>query len=174
MDGRRCAARATAFFHFTFDDPARTQIYVSSTSGEVVLWTTASQRFWNWFGAIPHWLYFTQLRKQRSAMGADRDLDLHSRRLFDHARALSRDRAIPARQEWPRFPYRGWFYWHHIAGLIFGVLTLTWVVSGTLSMNPWGFLEGGGGDERTRLAGEPIAWSTVRDSLSAMKQQPTC
>ena len=39
-------------------------------------------------------------------------------------------------------PYRGWFYWHHIAGLLFGIVTMTWAFSGLLSMNPWGFLEG--------------------------------
>jgi hypothetical protein len=26
-------------------------------------------------------------------------------------------------------PYRGWLYWHHMTGLVFGVLTLTWVFS---------------------------------------------
>ena len=50
-------------FHYIFNDPRGTELYVSSTTGEVVLWTTASQRFWNWLGAVPHWLYFTQLRQ---------------------------------------------------------------------------------------------------------------
>src|SRR5262249_27331019 len=44
---------------FDFDDPAGTSIYVSGTAGQIVLWTTATQRFWNWLGTIPHWLYFT-------------------------------------------------------------------------------------------------------------------
>ncbi len=51
-------------------------------------------------------------------------------------------------------PYRGWFYWHHIIGLVFGVLTLTWVFSGLLTMGPWGFLESSAGRrERGALAG---------------------
>ncbi|HEX5282118.1 MAG TPA: hypothetical protein VFW28_18715, partial [Micropepsaceae bacterium] len=66
-------------------------------------------------------------------------------------------------------PYRGWNYWHHLAGLVFGVFTLTWVVSGTISMNPWGFLEGGGGNARAGLAGDPLPWSTYRDSLARLK-----
>jgi hypothetical protein len=49
-------------YHFAFDDPNSTHFYVSGTTGEIVLWTTATQRFWNWLGAIPHWLYFTELR----------------------------------------------------------------------------------------------------------------
>jgi hypothetical protein len=69
-------------------------------------------------------------------------------------------------------PYRGWFYWHHITGLVFGVVTLTWVISGTLSMNPWGFLEGQGGDERVRLAGEALPWSVIRTSIEALKANP--
>src|SRR5205085_3302978 len=49
-------------YRFAFNDPRGMQLYVSSSSGAVVLWTTADQRFWNWFGAVPHWLYFTPLR----------------------------------------------------------------------------------------------------------------
>jgi hypothetical protein len=48
------------------------------------------------------------------------------------------------------------------------VLALTWVISGTISMNPWGFLEGSGGGERQLLAGEPLSWNAVRGSLAAM------
>jgi hypothetical protein len=40
-------------------------------------------------------------------------------------------------------PYRGLFYWHHLSGLVFGVVTLAFVASGVVSMNPWGFLDGG-------------------------------
>src|SRR5260370_20030601 len=47
---------------FTFDDPERSTIYVSSTSGQIVLRTTSTQRFWNWLGAIPHSFYLTALR----------------------------------------------------------------------------------------------------------------
>jgi hypothetical protein len=31
------------------------------------------------------------------------------------------------------------FYWHHITGLVFGVVTLAFVASGLVSMHPWGF-----------------------------------
>lgn len=33
-------------------------------------------------------------------------------------------------------PYRGMMRWHHLTGLLFGVLAVTWVFSGLLSMNP--------------------------------------
>jgi hypothetical protein len=32
-------------------------------------------------------------------------------------------------------PYTGWMKWHHYAGLIFGVLTITWVFSGLVSLD---------------------------------------
>jgi hypothetical protein len=158
--------------HFVFDDPERTHVYVSSVTGEVVLWTRAGQRFWNWLGSIPHWLYFAQLRSQpalwtqvvvwTSILGG-----------FLTVLGLILGIAQFKRGKSGRVsPYRGWFYWHHIAGLVFGLITLTWVVSGTLSVNPWGLLEGRGGNERVRLAGEPIAWSAMRSSLQALKASP--
>jgi hypothetical protein len=70
-------------------------------------------------------------------------------------------------------PYRGWFYWHHIAGLVFGITTLTFVVSGLISMNPWGFLEDRrGGGEQGRLVGEPLKWGEVHASLDAIRAKP--
>ena len=157
-------------FHYVFGDPARTELYVSSTTGEVVLWTTGWQRFWNWFGAVPHWLYFTELRKD-GPLWAQIVIWTSIVGGFLTLLGLYLGIAQIKASKSGRFsPYRGWFYWHHIVGLIFGVVTLTWVVSGTLSMNPWGFLEGGGGDERIRVAGAPLAWSTVRSSIDALKQ----
>ena len=66
-------------------------------------------------------------------------------------------------------PFRGWWYWHHIAGLTFGLLTLTWVFSGLLTMNPWGLLEGSAASERwpQRLAGEP-RMAELRQFLNAL------
>ena len=155
--------------HFVFDDPARTHIYVSSTTGEVVLWTTATQRFWNWLGAIPHWLYFTQLRSNGPLWAK---IVIWTSILGGFLTVIGLFLGISQFKRGSNgrvSPYRGWFYWHHLAGLFFGVVTLTWVVSGTLSMNPWGFLEGGG-NERARVAGEPFAWAAVRNSIDAMRQ----
>jgi hypothetical protein len=38
-------------------------------------------------------------------------------------------------------PYSGMMKWHYALGLVFGVLTLTWVFSGLLSMEPWDWTE---------------------------------
>jgi hypothetical protein len=41
-------------------------------------------------------------------------------------------------------PYVGWLRWHHYAGLLFGVITLTWTFSGLLTMTPFGWFDQGG------------------------------
>jgi hypothetical protein len=159
-------------YRFTFADPAGTQIYVSSTTGEVVLWTTATQRFWNWFGAVPHWLYFTELRKNGPLWA---EIVIWTSILGGFLTVLGLYLGISQFRRGRSghlSPYRGWFYWHHVVGLVFGIVTLTWVVSGTFSMNPWGFLEGRGGDERARVAGEPQQWRTIKTSIEALRANP--
>ena len=49
--------------------------------------------------------------------------------------------------------------WHHYAGLIFGVVTTTWIFSGLLSMDPWDWHPSTAPtrDQRSRVAGGPIA-----------------
>src|SRR5262249_35416732 len=71
-----------------------------------------------------------------------------------------------------RSPYRGIFYWHHLVGLAFGLVTLTFVVSGLLSMNPWGLLDSRGGGEAARIQGAAPSWGEIKASLAALRAQP--
>ena len=161
--------RDRPLYRFTFDDPDRSAIYVSSTSGQIVLRTTSAQRFWNWLGAIPHWFYLTALRSDgplwsktviwASILGTF--LTVLGLYLGFAQLRRSKDGKLS--------PYRGLFYWHHLGGMVFGILTLTFVVSGLVSMNPWGFLEGRGSGETGRLEGPPPNWGEVRTSLAAMQ-----
>src|SRR4030095_2374039 len=158
-----------ALYRFMLEDADETQLYVSSITGEVVVWTTRDQRFWNWLGAIPHWLYFTELRRNgplwvqiiiwTSLLGTFLTL-------IGLYLGITRFRTGKGGRV---SPYYGWFYWHHLTGLVFGIVTLTWVVSGLFSMQPWGFLEGRGGDERQRLAGADPQWSEVQSSLDMIR-----
>jgi hypothetical protein len=43
--------------------PDGEEVYVSTVSGDVVQYTTRGSRLAAYFGAIPHWLYFTPLRR---------------------------------------------------------------------------------------------------------------
>lgn len=40
-------------------------LYVSSTTGKVVLDTARQERFWNWLGSVPHWLYPRAMRENQ-------------------------------------------------------------------------------------------------------------
>jgi uncharacterized iron-regulated membrane protein len=48
---------------------------------------------------------------------------------------------VQLRKTRPHIRYAGWMKWHHITGLVFGILTLTWAFSGMLSMEPWAWTE---------------------------------
>ena len=160
-------------YRFAFEDADDTRLYISSVTGEVVVWTTREQRFWNWLGAIPHWLYFTELRRNgplwvqiiiwSSVLGTF--LTVIGLYLGIARFRTGRDGRLS--------PYYGWFYWHHLSGLIFGIVTLTWVVSGLFSMQPWGFLESPGGNERQVLAGAYPQWNELQTSLDTIRNEAT-
>ncbi|WP_454715485.1 PepSY domain-containing protein [Caulobacter segnis] len=128
---------------FALDDPAGTRVYVGSKGGEIVLDTNRTERFWNWLGAVPHWLYFTALRSMPQAWN---EVVLWTSGIgmvsavtglwIGVLRVKLRRRYAGGRMS----PYRGWMTWHHLAGLVGGVFVLTWVFSGWMSMNPndWG------------------------------------
>lgn len=176
------ARRNQPVWHFAFDDPARTEIYINGNSGEVFQHTTRRERVLSWFGAIPHWLYPTVLR-QNGALWAQIVIwtsilgtFLAATGLYVGIKRLRRDRLSNKLAS----PYVGWWYWHHITGLIFGVLVLTWVFSGLMTMNPWGALSGGNNDVdyRAQLIGD-ARWRELRqfltnintgDSLAGAKQ----
>lgn len=154
-------------WHFALNDGSGSEVYVSSVTGKAIQLTTPSQRLWNWLGSIPHWLYFAQLRENAvlwsqvvvwtSLVGVF--LTVTGVYLGVSQLRPSSERPIP---------YRGLHYWHHLSGLIFGVVTLTWVTSGLISMNPWGFLEGTGFGEVETLRGAPIPANTFAVSLRSV------
>jgi len=142
-------------------------------SGEVVQHTTCAERFWGWLGAVPHWLYPTVLR-QNGALWSQvviwtslAGCFLTITGMWVGIIRIKRNRAGQLAS-----PYRGIWWWHHMAGLFFGVLTLTWVASGLFSMNPFGFLDSDAGlTARERLAG-PLPWAATKRALAALQTPP--
>lgn len=127
-------------------DRAGTQLYVASTTGEIILDTTRRERIWNWVGAVPHWLYFTQLRANPSAWTSV----VVWTSGFGIAVAVTGIvlgfMRLRIRRRYARgvvTPYRGWMRWHHLIGVVGGAATLAWVFSGWVSMNPGGLGAGG-------------------------------
>ena len=161
-----------ALWKVSLGDRSGAQVYVSSASGKVVQATTASQRLWNQFGAIPHWLYFQELRRNAALWSqvviwsALLGCFLMLTGLYVGWTAIRPGRSSTLS------PYGGSRLWHHLAGLAFGLLTLAWVASGALSMNPWGLLESGGGELAGKVRGPPPRWAVVRAALVAATASP--
>ena len=132
--------------------PDGQQVYVSTITGDVVQYTTRGSRRAAYFGAIPHWLYFTPLRRRgqqwsrvviwssglgtiAAILGITVGLWMYSpSRTYRYAGA-------PA-----SFPYHGQKRWHAILGLFFGFFACTWAFSGMLSMDPFPKLQEGADD----------------------------
>jgi uncharacterized iron-regulated membrane protein len=165
------AQRDRPLHRFAFDDPDKTIIYVSGTAGQVVMWTTATQRFWNWFGTIPHFLYFESLRTQQQLWSQTVIWTSLLGTFLTVVGIILGVAQFKRGRDGRLSPYRGWFYWHHVVGLVFGVLTLTWVFSGLVSMNPWGFLESRGRGEASLAQGPAPRWSEVKASLETLRTQ---
>jgi hypothetical protein len=125
-----------------FSWPDGDQIYVSESTGEVVQFTTRSSRFFAHLGPIPHWLYYTPLRRNgplwskvviwlsgiatvAALLGLMVGLMMYS----------------PSRRN--SIPYQGQKRLHHILGLFFGIVACTWAFSGMLSMDPFPIRSGG-------------------------------
>jgi hypothetical protein len=161
--------RFRPLYRFSVGDRAGTELYVASSNGQVVQLTTASERFWNWLGAVPHWLYPIFLR-QHDWLWAQVVIWLSLAGVFLTAIGLYIGiTQLRSRRSGRRSPYRGTALWHHYAGLVFGIFVLTWVGSGFVSMNPWGMFDFGGGEAaRQRLQGVPLYSGDAEDFLQRL------
>lgn len=164
------ARRYRPIYRAELDDAAGTEIYISGASGEVFQDTTRRERILNWLGAIPHWLYPTQLRRN-GPLWAEIVIWTSLLGTFLAATGIYVGIArLRRRNGRLTSPFRGWWYWHHISGLVFGLFTLTWVFSGLLTMNPWGTLAGTGAFEHVDALRGAVAWRDVKQFLDAAPQ----
>ena len=148
------------------EDRAGTQWYMSSRTGEILQLTTREERVWGFLGAVIHWFYPTVLR-EKVMLWSQLVIWLTIAGIFLTSTGIYFGlRQYKKRQSGRKSPYRGLSFWHHYAGLIFGLLTFSWVLSGLFSMQPWGLLEGEGTQtEQALLRGDPIQWQTISDLL---------
>jgi hypothetical protein len=122
-------------YRIPLNDVSGRELYVSSTTGDVVLLTTRKVRALNCVGSIAHWIYPTALRHHGqiwsalmwwlslvATIGASVGVVIGLLRLGRASR-----RATPA--------YRGLQAWHHGLGLAFAPFLLSWIFSGFLSMD---------------------------------------
>jgi hypothetical protein len=134
-----------------FSWPNGEQVYVSEITGEVVQYTTPGSRLGAYLGAIPHWLYFTPLRKNPelwskivtwasgiATLGALLGL-IVGLSMYSPSKRYRSDKIATS------IPYRGQKRLHMILGLFFGIVACTWAFSGMLSMEPFPLTTGRGG-----------------------------
>ena len=140
--------------------------------GRWILKSTWQERFWGWFGSVTHWLYPTLLRQngplwsQVVIWSAIVGTFLTAFGIYIGISQFKRRRS----GDWS--PYKGIAWWHHYLGLIFGLLTLTWLVSGLFSMNPWGLLQGGSARaESVRIRDYTITWADTRSWIEGLEEQ---
>lgn len=158
------------FYRAALQDDLGTVLYVSARTGEVVQRTSSSERAWNWVGSIPHWLYFTQLRRSFNVW--DQTVWWLALAALCSASAgtvigvyRTWQRARSPKPAWSGF--RGWLRWHHGLGLIAAVFVLGWIFSGWLSMDHGRLFSQGIPDpaQVARYAGAPL--STVLAGVDA-------
>ena len=166
-------------FQVQMDDADRTRLYVSSTTGEVVMDAPQAQRRWNIVGAWLHWLYMFR------AGSRDPVWTWLLVALSTLATVSAVTGAVAGVWRWrfrgryksgARTPYRGGHMrWHHLAGLLFGAVLIAWTFSGVMSMNPAGLFDPQG--ERPDVAawrggtpGDTRVPFSAREALAALQQ----
>jgi hypothetical protein len=140
-----------------FSWPDGESVYVSEVTGEVVQYTTRGSRIGAYFGAIPHWLYFTPLRSNGPLWSR---VVIWASGIGVVTSILGLIVGVWISLPSKRIPYTGPKRWHTILGLIFGLVTCTWVFSGMLSMDPFGW-EAGAADDPQEAALLGVRWNAA-------------
>ena len=163
-------ARAHFPLHLiAFGDRAGTEIYLSNRTGDVVMETTRKERVLAYAGPVAHWLYLPVLRRNGPLWtdviiwSSIAGCVLCVTGLVAGVLRFSPASRYQIRGGRVRSPYAGWLKWHHYAGLLFGVITFTWVFSGLLSMGPFPLLSSGGAtpEQRRAVRGELLSLDSV-------------
>jgi hypothetical protein len=183
VDQWTISVRALLPLHrFAVDDEAGTRIYVSEINGTVVMRTTRRERVWAYLGPVVHWLYFTPLRRDTTrwsqvVIGSSLiGCVLCVTGLIWGVWRFSPSSRFRLKRIHNHSPYAGFMKWHHYAGLLFGLATLTWTYSGMLSMEPFGWFSSPGitRAQRVVVSGTPLqlerlSLGSMRDALAIMR-----
>ena len=134
-------------YRFELGDERGTEVYVSAQTGEMVMRTTRRERLLSWLGPIIHWgapAFFRQWvgpwRQTMLWVSAVGTLLVITGVVIGILRYRRRGYVLKGVDATRRVtsPYLGVKRRHHWAGLIAGIVTLTWITSGLLYLNPGG------------------------------------
>ena len=125
-------------YKFYLDDKEKTELFISGKTGEVQQLTTRSGRFWAWVGAIPHKLYIPLLRKETevwqntiSIISGICLLAAISGWILGICLWIKR---FKRKKVWENPYKKKWYRLHFLFGIIFGVFTIGWALSGIFAM----------------------------------------
>lgn len=125
-------------YKFYFDDDDKHQLYLSSRTGEVQQFTTASQRLQAWLGAIPHKLYWPFIRKNAdvwtTTLTVGGVIALIAALSGIYIGVYVVYRRYRAKRKIGSPYKKHWYKWHHISGLIFGIFLATFAFSGSMAL----------------------------------------
>jgi len=156
-------------YRVRFGDHAGTAVYVSRNSGAIPAVATRVTRITTWLGSVPHWLYFMWLYYDHpdAWMWVNLVLPGVAVGLALTGMVLGIYQLFPRwrRGEWRVSGYHGMSLWHHVAGVVFGLLVLTWALSGLLEVLGVGNDPRPGQAERVR--GGPVHWAGIRVAEAA-------
>lgn len=124
-------------YKFYYQDENKSELYVSSQTGEGIQYSNTDSRFWAWMGAIPHWLYIFNLRHYTDiwktvviALSGIGSLMCLSGIIIAVRSFYKRYR----RKKKIQSPYKSIYKWHHVLGFIFGIFIFTFAFSGMMSL----------------------------------------
>jgi PepSY-associated TM region len=148
-------------YRSALNDDAGTELYVASTTGDVVLVTTRGVRAVNYIGSIAHWIYPTSLRHHLQAwtsmmwwlsllawIGAGFGVVIGLAQLTVGNRGAT-------------LPYRGLQAWHYRFGLVCAPFVLGFAFSGWLSMDDGRWLKGHDARADARAITSTADWSKL-------------
>jgi hypothetical protein len=111
-------------------------VYLSSTTGELVMDTTSFERQWNTVGAVIHWLYIPMLRRHWALWDqtvwwlAAAGFITAVSGLILGIQQIVRGQGQRLNCQFPRIKR-----WHNLGGMAVGAVVCTWLLSGMLSMD---------------------------------------
>jgi PepSY-associated TM region len=121
-------------YRVALNDPAGTELYVSSITGEIVRDSTRRERRWNYLGSVAHWIYPTWLRARPRAWTAALWLASGLASVAAIAGAVLGPVLLVMRRGLVP-PVGSLRAWHHAVGLFCAAFVLSWIVTGWLTLD---------------------------------------
>lgn len=124
-------------YRVRFADDAATAVYLGQETANVYGIVDRVTRWTTWTGTVPHWLYFMWLY-QHPGLWLWINLLLPSVATIAALTGviLGVYQLFPwrGRGRWQMSGYQGMSKWHHVSGVVFGLMVLVWTFSGVLEV----------------------------------------